>query len=703
MEMVLFQEDWDKYPHYMFDNKCNNPYFMRFCSTLKSMGIKNHHWPLQLHDRDLLGLNPRDPNLPSDIRDKITAECHSNFFYALREIMVAPGSTLQTPMWYEANRANMFLYWTILNGVSPYIVLIRQGGKSYAMDVWKIWCYELRLALCNGSIITTSESLRSANMERIRKIGNEIPGWLRGRTIKDAANSEIYKIPLLQNFIRGWIASSSVENADKICRGQTDTTQNWDEIAYLSNFSISLPSASAAGARARWDAELRGDPYGTMFGTTAGRRDTSTGSYAYNMMLDSATWSESLLEVKDREELHKVVSSQSRQKDLVLFGSFLHNQIGRNDEWLKTTMRQSKSFGEEAEKDFGNKWLSGTLRSPFDYKVAERIGKSEIKEYHTSLSNAGFAIRHYTGSTMFNIYHKNKWGIIGLDTSDAIGRDDIGMVVSDSQSGAVTAAGDYNNVSIYNFSEFLAEYMLCNPKTILVPEAKSSGRSITDFVSEILIREGINPFTRIFNQVFQHPERYKLVLEDCKHLYNVRSLYGNVKKFLGFGTTGSGDYSRDKLFGSTLTSWSINCGNTAHDGKFIKQVLGLEIKDGRLDHKSGHHDDLVVARLLGHWFLTNGANLSYYGLTPGDILTTVTNNDEKSDEERYKGFFNEQLRRKIEMLTDMMEKEQDSFMYERMERQIGNLYSLLTANDNSAKMSRTEFLESIEKRRVIHR
>ena len=699
MEMVLFEEDWDKYPHYVVDLACPNPYLLRFCSTLKTMGVKNHHWPLQLHDRDLLGINPREPNLPEDIRKKISAECYSNFFYALRELLVIPGSSQGTPIWFEANRANMFLFWTFLCGVSPYLTLIRQGGKSYAMDVIKIWCYELRLAGCNGSIITTSEALRASNMERVRKIGNELPGWLRGRGLKDAANSEIYKVPMLQNFIRAWIASSSIENADKICRGQTDTTQNWDEIAYLNNFSISLPAASAAGARARWDAELRGDPYGSVFGTTAGRRDTRDGAYAYKMMMDSASWSEAFMDLQNREKLHEAVSAGSRQKDLVVFGSFLHNQIGRSDEWLQTTMRQSKSFGEDAEKDFGNKWLSGTLKSPFTSVVADRISNSEVKEYHTSFSPGNFAIRHYTGPTMHTVHHRNHWGIIGLDTSDAIGRDDIGMVVTDARTGGVTAAGDYNNVSLFNFSEFLAEYMLCNPKTILVPEAKSSGRSITDNVSEILLKEGINPFTRIFNTVFQNPDKFRLVFEDCKHIYNVRSLYGQLKKHLGFGTTGSGDYSRDKLFGTTLTSWAQNCGSTAHDPKLIKQVLGLEIKDGRLDHGHGKHDDMVVGKLLGHWFLMNGANLDLYGINRGEVFSSVDTGEEKTDEELYSSFMTDQLRKRLTILLEVMEKEQDPMIYNRIERQVSNLYSLLKSSDNTVKLSLSEFMENIEKRR----
>lgn len=701
MEMVMFAEDWDKYPHYTVETTCPNPYFMRFCSTLKAMGIKNHHWPLQLHDRDLIGVNPRAANLPGDIRTKITAECHANFWYALRNVMVAPGSSPETPVWFEANRANMFLYWTYLNGVSPYIILIRQGGKSYAMDAGKVWQYELRLVKCNGSIITTSEQLRSANMERVRKIGNEIPLWMRGRTIKDAANSEIYKVPGLENFIRAWIASSSEEGADRICRGQSDTSQNWDEIAYAQNLNISLSAASAAGARARWDAKLRGDPHGSMFGTTAGRRDTKAGAYAYKMMLESASWTEKFMDLANQQALHDAVKIQSRQKDLIIFGSFLHSQIGRSDEWLQDTMRASKSFGEDAERDFGNKWVAGSVKSPFDYKVAERISNSEVKEPHVTLSDKGFVLRHYTGAHMFQTHHKNNWGIIGLDTSEAIGRDDIGLVVTDAKTGGVTTAGDYNNVSLFTFGEFLAEYMLNNPKTILVPEAKSSGRTIVDVVSEILIREGINPMQRIFNTVYQQPEKHKLIADECRNLYDVRENYGHVKKFFGFGTASGGEFSRDRLFGNVLTSWAQNCANTTHDPKLIKQVLGLEIKNGRLDHGYGadKHDDLVVAKLLGHWFLMHGVNLDWYGIQPGEVLSQVALHEDVSDEDRYRNFVNDQLRRQIQALASVMEKERDMFIYEQLESRIGILYGSLSARDNTVKLSRDEFLNSIRQKR----
>lgn len=702
MEMVLFDEDWDKYPHYHCDTKTRNPYFLNVCQTLKSMGVKNHLFPLQLHNRELIGVNPRDPDLPMDLFELVVDECYNNFFYALREVLVAPGSTLDTPIWYEANRANMFMYWTYLNGCSPYVVVIRQGGKSYAMDVKLAWAYELRLQGCSGSIITKDEGLRSQNMERLRRICNEIPIKMRGRTLKDAANSEVYKIPDRENIIRAVICPSSIELADRVCRGQTDTDQNWDEVAYLHNFLIALGSAAPAGARGRNDAKLRGDPYGSMFGTTAGRRDTRSGKVAYELMLDATPWDEALLDSKDRESLQSIVRQGSRRQDLLVFGSFLHSQIGRSDQWLQDTMKECRCFGEEAEKDFGNRWLSGTLSMPFSTEDAERIEKSQPKEIYTEISGkSNFAMRHYTGKLLYSTHHKHNSGVMGMDTSDGIGRDDIGIVVSDVQTGGTTAASDFNNVSLYDFSEYIADYMLQNPKVILVPESRSTARAVMDHVAKILISKNVNPFTRIFNTVVQWPEKHKLIKDDIKYLSYVRDNYGYIKKFLGFATAGSGEYSRDNLFKQTLTHCVSHCGHLFHDSKLIKQTLAMEIKDGRLDHGAGKHDDMLVSKLLGHWFLMNGNNLDFYGLDRTEVFRSVKVDRDMTEGDKYKNYMNVRLKDSIQKLATAMESELDPFMYDKMERRLENLYSLLTSDNTVSHLSLSDLLESIEAKRNI--
>ena len=51
--------------------------------------------------------------------------------------------------------------------------------------------------------------------------------------------------------------------------------------------------------------------------------------------------------------------------------------------------------------------------------------------------------------------------------------------------------------------------------------------------------------------------------------------------------------------------------------------IGLRSKNGRIDHASDSHDDMVVAWLLPYWFLTEASNKSFYGLNPNNTLTTV--------------------------------------------------------------------------------
>ena len=46
------------------------------------------------------------------------------------------------------------------------------------------------------------------------------------------------------------------------------------------------------------------------------------------------------------------------------------------------------------------------------------------------------------------------------------------------------------------------------------------------------------------------------------------------------------------------------------------------IKNGRIDHRPGEHDDSVIAWLLGYWFLSKAKNKNYYGLN-NSVLSAV--------------------------------------------------------------------------------
>ena len=60
--MILFYDDWAKYG--AFPNvETTNQSFLRLAAVYKEMGIRNYSFILALHDKDLVGVDPFDPNL----------------------------------------------------------------------------------------------------------------------------------------------------------------------------------------------------------------------------------------------------------------------------------------------------------------------------------------------------------------------------------------------------------------------------------------------------------------------------------------------------------------------------------------------------------------------------------------------------------------------------------------------------------------
>jgi hypothetical protein len=58
----------------------SNQSFIDMHNYLKSKGIQNNDFFLALFDRDLAGIDPRDPNLPSHMKARVLKECRINYW-----------------------------------------------------------------------------------------------------------------------------------------------------------------------------------------------------------------------------------------------------------------------------------------------------------------------------------------------------------------------------------------------------------------------------------------------------------------------------------------------------------------------------------------------------------------------------------------------------------------------------------------------
>ena len=142
-----------------------------------------------------------------------------------------------------------------------------------------------------------------------------------------------------------------------------------------------------------------------------------------------------------------------------------------------------------------------------------------------------------------------------------------------------------------------------------------------DYMIQKLLQHDINPFTRMYNTIFQNKEQYPQEYEEIiKARYYNEDVFTKYKKHIGFVTSGSGVTSRSELYSTTLMSMLKYTGYCTYDERLINQLSSLVIKNNRIDHPDGGNDDVVVGALLFYWFMSIGKNLSLYGVDPSTVM-----------------------------------------------------------------------------------
>src|SRR5574344_1994395 len=93
--MILYTADWNR-ENAIVHTSTKNESFVRMHHILKKMGIVNNAFFLALKDKDLLDINPFDPeHLTTEEVAKITYEIKINPWYYFREILRIPASSIE--------------------------------------------------------------------------------------------------------------------------------------------------------------------------------------------------------------------------------------------------------------------------------------------------------------------------------------------------------------------------------------------------------------------------------------------------------------------------------------------------------------------------------------------------------------------------------------------------------------------------------
>ena len=315
-----------------------NTSFLKVSRILARNGVKNNKFFLALFDPELADIDPHDPDLSDEMQDRVLAECVRNMWYFVREVVRVPVSGPAIP--FELHLGNLFLLWCMAANINCYLVLPRQNYKTVSACAFYLWCYSL--ATTNSHLLFFNKELGDSknNLKRVVNLKDELPAWLQAVVtdpVADLNNIEYIQSGHTKNRIDAKPAGKDPAHADKLGRGATSPLGWYDELAFMKYNRDTYMAAAPAGSQAKASAAQFGRPYGTCVTTTPNNLDDPAGDFAYQLRGGSLRFR---LEFYDLgpTRVRELIDTQAEYP--FLYAEYTYTELGRSEAWFRTQCRE---------------------------------------------------------------------------------------------------------------------------------------------------------------------------------------------------------------------------------------------------------------------------------------------------------------------------------------------------------------------------
>lgn len=563
-------------------------------------------------------------------------------------------------------------------------------------------------------VITLKSDNRAQFIEAIKGIRSSIPQYLVNTTYrdKDAGTYLTYRSfgESETNVLTISVPQQGEAAAGDLGRGLTVESTTIDEPAYIPWIKAivdgCMPSALTAMENARTD----GLPHSISYITTPNTILHASGEYMYDKVMGATEWREKFFDSYSESHLCDRLIKASPKVTTSPAISMVYNymQLGKGPEWVRETMDKLGLSLSKSKIDLLLMWVEDGEDKLFDDVTRAAINNNKrdavwSKEYKKSGLFLDFFISKEEFVQMCSP-NSNDHVLIGCDTSSAIDQDACTVVLRSYRTGATIGVGRYPLAFLDDVGGVLLDILVNVENSLLVIERNYAHHMIDSLLISLTAR-GLDPFQKIFNQIYQDPIRYKKELEDIRRTrlaVRDKDFYLKYKKHFGFNTNAS---SRATLYGFIQEAVG-NTGYAINYSKLCDELINLRVKGGRIDHDLNKHDDLVIAWLLSYWFIKLGNSKSLYGVPPGIGLTQTRNllsaNDDnmdaKEDPEIVK--FVDALREKVRELSEELMSTKDNILAFRLEAEIVKLSKLIPEQDNRHAITIDSILEDAKVERL---
>jgi len=660
--MILFEQDI-RASKVLIDYQTKNASFIHMSMVLQRMGVANNKFFLALHQQELQGIDPhnlKDTSL--ELKQRIAYESKINPWYYVREIVRVP-VTGPIPTPYQLNRANLALTWLFLSNIDTFLTMPRQIGKTVAVLVPDSWLMYIAGVNYHMAYLANSTNLIHQTVDKMREIRNELPPYLVHKHVRNTDNKEgLSYHPLGTRYITK-VAQSDRRAAIKLGMGQSNPKQHWDEVCNFPNIDISLPSAISATSAAKDQAKLAEIPVSNMYTSTAGDLQDPSGQYAYSMKSGALRFNEKMYDAPNVEALHAVLNRNSQNKMFYLEYSYL--QLGKSKEWFREKTANI-TCQKTIEKDYLNRWQKGSKDAIVPKRMIDLLENGKAEPLKTTIFETLIINWYVDPETLTMKGFKERRFIMGGDTSENIGIDFTTLVMVDPHDMTLIFTMRCNTSNLIYVAKLIVKYLKKFENSIAVLE-RNYAATLIDLIIVELCNAGLNPFLKLFNTAIQdfkpgNPHPSTLTPD------------GPIRKCFGFRTTSAAN-SRKLLYKEVLMTAIEKNHDRMFDATLIDEITSLTIRNGRVDHPEGSHDDLLIAYLLTIFFILFGKNLHMYGIKEGEFLAGMADNGSKVDptvKERQR-----QIQQEIDRIERLVEKTSSELLKISYARELKHLKSLV--------------------------
>lgn len=444
---------------YIHDTTTNQS-FVDMHYYLKAKGIKNNKFHLQIRDPDLMGVDPRDPNLSLQMKAKVFIECRVNFWYFIREVVRIPQEGEgKTGSRYELHRGNLAMNFLFTCNYSMFVELPRQHGKTTAAICWYLWVFNFGTTNTKMMFINKKHDDARKNLKDLKRYRSALPDYLQmdapldstGKKIRVPNTVDTLQHPLNYNIILTLPAAPSKAKADGAGRGATMAIQYYDEFAFMAHNKIIYNAAYPAFSRASRNAREHGVPYGMLITTTPGDMTTEEGQFANSIRVNSTEWSEAFYD-RTKAELDAIKDSNKNTPFFHI--RYTYQQLGSSEEWFAEQVVGLQKDWPIIRREILLEWSAISNNCPFSQEDLRVIESLCMKEPLNTLffGNAGqYMVKIWSQLPMNSLYPP----IIGVDVSNGWGQDSSAITIIDSETTKVIATFNCNFIPHQDLAQLI--------------------------------------------------------------------------------------------------------------------------------------------------------------------------------------------------------------------------------------------------------